>query len=196
MTRNEALEKINKCIALATNVGATEGEKQNAWTMAEKLASKYGFKIVKCEASKATDINFYNRTKKEEPKPAEYVVYKVGRYDARIVSRILYKLGYNFVMVAGGFVMTNDQDFNFEAFKELYKLLLKQYDTDLNSFKLNHYSWNRSWSKEFKKCWVFGVGFGLAGEECKAYMNTFDIAGYKAGAKYSYYSKLIRKEAV
>ena len=30
MTRNEALEKINKCIALATNAGATEGEKQNA----------------------------------------------------------------------------------------------------------------------------------------------------------------------
>ena len=91
--------------------------------------------------------------------------------------------------------MKNDQDFNFEAFKELYKLLLKQYDTDLNSFKLNCYGWNRSWSKEFKKCWIFGVGFGLAGEEHKG-VNTFDIAGYKAGAKYSYYSKLIRKEAV
>ena len=57
MTRNEALEKINKCIALATNAGATDGEKQNAWAMAEKLASKYGFKIVKQEAPKATDIN-------------------------------------------------------------------------------------------------------------------------------------------
>ena len=57
MTRNEALEKINKCIALATNAGATEGEKQNAWAMAEKLASKYGFKIVKQEAPKANSIN-------------------------------------------------------------------------------------------------------------------------------------------
>lgn len=194
MTRNEALEKINKCIALATNVGATEGEKQNAWTMAEKLASKYGFKIVKRETSKATDINL--NTVKEEPKPAEYTVYKVSRFDASIVSRILYKLGYHYAMVAGGFIMKNDQDFNFEAFKELYKLLLKQYDTDLNSFKLSCYGWNRSWSKQFKKGWIFGVGFGLAGEECKAYMNTFDIAGYRAGAKYSYYSKLIRKEAV
>ena len=191
MTRNEALEKINKCISLATNAAAADGEKQNAWAMAEKLASKYGFKIVKCEASKATDIN----TKKEEPKSVEYVVYKVSRFDANIVSRILYKLGYHYVMVAGGFMMTNDQDFDFEAFKELYKLLLKQYDTDLNSFKLNCYGWNRSWSKEFKKCWIFGVGFGLAGEEHKG-VNTFDIAGYKAGAKYSYYSKLIRKEAV
>ena len=192
MTRNEALEKINKCIALATNVGAADGEKQNAWAMAEKLASKYGFKIVKREASKATDIN----TKKEEPKPAEYTVYKVSRFDANIVGRILYKLGYSYAMVAGGFIMKNDQDFNFEAFKELYKLLLKQYDTDLNSFKLSCYGWNRSWSKQFKKGWIFGVGFGLAGEEYKAYMNTFDIAGYNAGAKYSYYSKLIRKEAV
>ena len=194
MTRNEALEKINKCISLATNAAAADGEKQNAWAMAEKLASKYGFKIVKREASKATDINL--NTVKEEPKPAEYTVYKVSRFDANIVGRILYKLGYHFVMVAGGFVMKNDQNFDFEAFKELYKLLLKQYDTDLNNFKLNYYGWNRSWSKEFKKCWTFGVGLGLAGEECKAYMNTFDIAGYNAGAKYSYYSKLIRKEAV
>lgn len=193
MTRNEALEKINKCISLATNTAAADGEKQNAWAMAEKLASKYGFKIVKREASKATDIN--TNTVKEEPRPVEYVVYKVGRYDASIVSRILFKLGYNYVMVAGGFMMKNDQDFNFEAFKELYKLLLKQYDADLNSFKLNYYGWNRSWSKSFKKCWIFGVGFGLAGEECKG-VNTFDIAGYKAGAKYSYYSKFIRKEAV
>ena len=191
MTRNEALEKINKCISLATNAAAADGEKQNAWAMAEKLASKYGFKIVKREASKANSIN----TVKEEPKHAEYTTYKVSRFDANIVGRILYKLGYHFVMVAGGFMMTNDQDFNFEAFKELYKLLLKQYDTDLNSFKLNCYGWNRSWSKQFKKCWIFGVGFGLAGEECKA-MNTFVIAGYNAGAKYSYYSKLIRKEAV
>ena len=194
MTRNEALEKINKCIALATNAGATDGEKQNAWAMAEKLASKYGFKIVKREASKATDINL--NTVKEEPKPAEYTVYKVSRFDAHIVSRILYKLGYHYVTVAGGFMMTNDQDFNFEAFKELYKLLLKQYDTDLNSLKLNNYGWNRSRSKEFKKGWIFGVGLGLAGEECKACMNTFDFVGYEAGAKYSYYSKLIRKEAV
>ena len=191
MTRNEALEKINKCISLATNAAAADGEKQNAWAMAEKLASKYGFKIVKREASKANSIN----TVKEEPKHAEYTTYKVSRFDANIVGRILYKLGYSYVMVAGGFMMTNDQDFNFEAFKELYKLLLKQYDTDLNSFKLNCYGWNRSWSKQFKKCWIFGVGFSLAGEECKA-VNTFVIAGYNAGAKYSYYSKLIRKEAV
>ena len=191
MTRNEALEKINKCISLATNAAAADGEKQNAWAMAEKLASKYGFKIVKREASKANSIN----TVKEEPKHAEYTTYKVSRFDANIVGRILYKLGYHFVMVAGGFMMTNDQDFDFEAFKELYKLLLKQYDTDLNSFKLNCYGWNRSLSKKFKKCWIFGVGFSLAGEECEA-VNTFAIAGYKAGAKYSYYSKLIRKEAV
>ena len=194
MTRNEALEKINKCITLATNAGATEGEKQNAWAMAEKLASKYGFKIVKQEAPKATDINI--NTVKEEPKSVEYVAYKVSRFDARIVSRILFKLGYRYHVTNDGFEMKNDQNFDFEAFKKLYKLLLKQYDTDLNSFKLNYYGWNRSWSKEFKKCWTFGVGLGLAGEECKAYMNTFDIAGYRAGAKYSYYSKLIRKEAV
>src|SRR5574344_1462107 len=144
MTRNEALEKINKCIALATNVGATEGEKQNAWAMAEKLASKYGFKIVKREAPKATDINFYNRTVKEEPKSVEYVVYKVSRFDVRIVSRILYKLGYRYHTFGNSFEMKNDQSFDFEAFKELYKLLLKQYDHDLSYAKASSYCWSRS----------------------------------------------------
>ena len=192
MTRNEALEKINKCIALATNAGATEGEKQNAWAMAEKLASKYGFKIVKQEATKATNINI--NTVKEDPKPVEYVVYKVSRFDARIVSRILYKLGYRYHVTNDGFEMKNDQSFDFEAFKKLYKLLLKQYDEDLNSFKSSSFNWSKSDSIEFKKNWIFGMGAGLAGEEFFFWFNSGVTTGYNAGMKYKSYTKLIRKE--
>ena len=192
MTRNEALEKINKCIALATNVGATEGEKQNAWAMAEKLASKYGFKIVKQEAPKATNINI--NTVKEDPKPVEYVVYKVSRFDVRIVSRILFKLGYRYHVTNDGFEMKNDQSFDFEAFKKLYKLLLKQYDEDLNSFKSSSFNWSKSDSIEFKKNWIFGMGAGLAGEEFFYWFNSSVTAGYNAGMKYKSYTKFIRKE--
>lgn len=192
MTRNEALEKINKCIALATNAGATEGEKQNAWAMAEKLASKYGFKIVKQEAPKATDINI--NTVKEEPKSVEYVVYKVSRFDVRIVSRILFKLGYRYHTFGDSFEMKNDQSFDFEAFKKLYKLLLKQYDEDLNSFKSGSFSWSKSDSIEFKKNWIFGMGAGLAGEEFFYWFDSSVTAGYNAGMKYKSYTKLIRKE--
>ena len=192
MTRNEALEKINKCIALATNAGATDGEKQNAWTMAEKLASKYGFKIVKQEAPKATDINL--NTVKEEPKSVEYVVYKVSRFDVRIVSRILYKLGYRYHTFGNSFEMKNDQSFDFEAFKELYKLLLKQYDHDLSYAKASSYCWSRSDSSQFKKNWIYGMGIGLAGEEFSYWFDDHAAAGYNAGKKYSSYTKLIRKE--
>ena len=192
MTRNEALEKINKCIALATNAGATDGEKQNAWTMAEKLASKYGFKIVKQEAPNATDINL--NTMKAEAKQVEYVAYKVSRYDARIVSRILYKLGYRFYVTNSGFEIRNDQNFDFEAFKKLYKLLLKQYDEDLKSFKYGSFSWSKSDSIEFKKNWIFGMGAALAGEEFSHWFNNHAAAGYNAGMKYRSYTKLIRKE--
>ena len=192
MTRNEALEKINKCIALATNSGATECEKQNAWAMAEKLASKYGFKIVKQEAPKTTGINFYNRTMKEEHKSVQYVVYKVSRFDARIVSRILFKLGYRYAMTDNGFWMSDDQKFDFDAFKKLYKLIMKQYDEDLKSFKV--YGWNRSWSIQFKRDWIFGMGYGLAGEEPQSWFSRFIMAGYNAGMKYKFYTKLIRKE--
>ena len=193
MTRNEALEKINKCIALATNAGATEGEKQNAWAMAEKLASKYGFKIVKQEATKTTDINL--NTVKAETKHVEYVVYKVSRFDARIVSRILYKIGYRYHTFSDSFEMKNDQSFDFEAFKKLYKLLLKQYDEDLNSFKSSSFNWSKSDSIEFKKNWIFGMGAGLAGEEFFYWFNSGITAGYNAGMKYRSYTKLIRKEA-
>lgn len=192
MTRNEALEKINKCIALATNAGATEGEKQNAWAMAEKLASKYGFKIVKQEAPKANDINI--NTMKEEPKSVEYVVYKVSRFDDRIVSRILFKLGYRYHTIDDSFEMSNDQSFDFDAFKKLYKLLLKQYDSDLNSFKSGSSSWSKSDSINFKKEWIFGMGAGLAGEEFFYWFNSGITAGYNAGVKYRSYTKLVRKE--
>ena len=192
MTRNEALEKINKCIALATNAGATEGEKQNAWTMAEKLASKYGFKIVKQEAPKTTDINL--NTVKADPKPVQYVAYKVGRFDARIVARILYKLGYRYHTFSDSFEMKNDQYFDFEAFKELYKLLLKQYDHDLSYAKASSYCWSRSASRQFKNDWIYGMGIGLAGEEFSYWFDNSAAAGYEAGAKYSSYTKLIRKE--
>ena len=190
MTRNEALEKINKCIALATNVGATEGEKQNAWAMAEKLASKYGFKIVKQEAPKANSIN----TVKADSKHVEYVVYKVSRFDVRIVSRILYKLGYRYHTFGDSFEMKNDQSFDFEAFKELYKLLLKQYDHDLSYAKASSYCWSRSDSSQFKKNWIYGMGVGLAGEEFSYWFDNSAAAGYNAGKKYSSYTKLVRKE--
>ena len=192
MTRNEALEKINKCIALATNVGATEGEKQNAWAMAEKLASKYGFKIVKQEAPKANSINI--NTVKEETKSVEYVVYKVSRFDAHIVSRILYKLGYRYHIFSDSFEMKNDQSFDFEAFKELYKLLLKQYDHDLSYAKASSCYWNKSASRQFKNDWIFGMGTGLAGGEFSYWSINSAAAGYNAGVKYRYYTKLIRKE--
>ena len=178
MTRNEALEKINKCIVLATNSGATEGEKQNAWAMAEKLASKYGFKIVKQEA----------------PKPVEYVVYKLSRFDACIVSRILYKLGYLCHMVDCGFSMRNDQNFDFDAFKKLYKLLMHQYDEDLKSFKDTVYGWNTSCSIKFKQEWIFGMGTALAGEEPESWFSCFIMVGYNAGMKYRSYANMIRKE--
>ena len=191
MTRNEALEKINKCIALATNAGATEGEKQNAWAMAEKLASKYGFKIVKQEAPKATNINF--SATKAETKQVEYVAYKVSRFDARIVSRILYTLGYRFYIISDSFEIRNDKSFDFEAFKELYKLLLKQYDEDLNSFKNTVYGWSKRDSILFKKDWIFGMGYGLSGEEFR-WSGSYCKAGYDAGDKFHFYANMIRKE--
>ena len=90
--------------------------------------------------------------------------------------------------------MKNNQNFDFEAFKKLYKLLLKQYDHDLSYTKASSCYWNKSASRQFKNDWIFGMGAGLTGEEFSYWSINSAAAGYNAGKKYSSYTKLIRKE--
>lgn len=70
MNKTEAIEKIKKILALATDRAATPEEKDTALKMANKLADKYGLKIVIPETKpapqystpqqKANPTNFYN----------------------------------------------------------------------------------------------------------------------------------------
>ena len=45
MEKYAAIEKINKLLVLASNAGATEGEKANALEMANKIAAKHGLEL-------------------------------------------------------------------------------------------------------------------------------------------------------
>lgn len=65
MTKAEAIEKVRKILALANDRAASPAEKETALNMADKLAAKYGLKVVTRETKPATQqkanpTNFYN----------------------------------------------------------------------------------------------------------------------------------------
>lgn len=119
MNKNEAIEKINKLFNLANNSGATEGEKQNALEMANKLAKKYNIGV-------------------EKKREYEYICYEFKKYDKKFVFHILISLGYYFSLDDNFFYVRNDIPFNFEAFKTFYKATIKVYEVHLRYMKTNN----------------------------------------------------------
>ena len=57
MDKLQAKEKINKLLRLANDKGATSSERDTALKMANKLASKYGFRIQKGAPSTSNQNN-------------------------------------------------------------------------------------------------------------------------------------------
>ena len=62
MDRIQAKEKINKLLRLANDKGATESERETALDMANKLASKFSFKIQRGTPSQHSQETFTRPT--------------------------------------------------------------------------------------------------------------------------------------
>lgn len=171
MNKNEAIEKINKLFNLANNSGATEGEKQNALEMANKLAKKYNIGV-------------------EKKREYEYICYEFKNYDKKFVLYILTFLDYHFRLDNNCFYVRNDIPFNFEAFKTFYKAMIKVYEVHLRYMKVNNAKWSKRDSIEFKKGWIAGFTVALRGIERKQSTKYFDF-GYHAFLSISEYAKAI-----
>nr|DAQ11906.1 MAG TPA: Protein of unknown function (DUF2786) [Caudoviricetes sp.] len=171
MNKNEAIEKINKLFNLANNSGATEGEKQNALEMVNKLAKKYNIGV-------------------EKKREYEYICYEFKKYDKKFVFHILTSLGYYFSLDDNFFYVRNDIPFNFEAFKTFYKATIKVYEVHLRYMKTNNAKWDKSDSIEFKRSWIVGFATALRGIERKHSTKYFDF-GYHAFLSISEYAKAI-----
>lgn len=146
MDKKAAIEKINKLLALASNSAATEGEKNNALEMANKIASKYGLKIIKCEEQKTVQ------------KPSEYKAkfFTVSYFDQYIVVPVLKILNVKFKCnpATKEILSFNMSDKDIEKFKVLYKALYKEYANNLNRNKQFKSEWTRNDTKSYRKLFL------------------------------------------
>ncbi len=149
MDKKAAIEKINKLLTLASNNAATEGEKNNALEMANKIASKHGLKIVKREEQKPMQKSNEYKAK----------FFTVSYFDQYIVIPVLKILNIKFKCNPNTkeILSFNMSDKDIETFKVLYKALYKEYASRLNRNKRFKSEWTRSDTKSYRRLFLIAL---------------------------------------
>lgn len=121
MDRMQAKEKINKLLALANDKGATASEKETALDLANKLASRYSFKIQKGNAStsynSATLITYY---------------FDIKCFNKKLVGKLLSYFGIENWELIGKKIVSfkTTKEFDVNRFREYYKRLHPIYNRE------------------------------------------------------------------
>ena len=124
MDRIQAKEKINKLLRLANDKGATESERETALDMANKLASKFSFKIQRGTPSQHSQETF--------TRPAvEKFCYEfyLNCFNKKFVSFLLGYFGIKMWYQVGkkGVRFDSYIKFNVDEFKKFYKKFVSVY---------------------------------------------------------------------
>ena len=124
MDRIQAKEKINKLLRLANDKGATESERETALDMANKLASKFSFKIQRGTPSQHSQQTF--------TRPAvEKFCYEfyLNCFNKKFVSFLLGFFGIKMWYQIGkkGVRFDSYIKFNVDEFKKFYKKFVSVY---------------------------------------------------------------------
>ena len=124
MDRIQAKEKINKLLRLANDKGATESERETALDMANKLASKFSFKIQRGTPSQHSQETFTRPT-------VEKFCYEfyLNCFNKKFVSFLLGFFGIkNWAMSGKNSVLFISYiKFNVDEFKKFYKKFVSVY---------------------------------------------------------------------
>lgn len=141
MNRIQAKEKINKLLKLANDKGATESERSTALEMANKIASKHGYKIQKVAPQNSTSDKFeeilnnirYN-SKKIQKNRYEF---DLNCFNKKHVTAFINIIGFNDYFFTGKktVIIYTYKKFDVEAFKKFYKDFVSHYYKGLK--KLN-----------------------------------------------------------
>lgn len=128
MDRIQAKEKINKLLRLANDKSATQSERETALEMANKLASKFSFKIQRGTPSQHSQEvhNPSNCTWKHSPFHYEF---DLNCFNKKFVSFILMFYGVKSWYVVGKKTVVFDSwiQFNIDEFKKFYKEFVSVY---------------------------------------------------------------------
>lgn len=124
MDRIQAKEKINKLLRLANDKGATESERETALDMANKLASKFSFKIQRGTPSQHSQETFTHPV-------VEKFCYEfyLNCFNKKFVSFLLGFFGIKNWSMSGknSVLFISYIKFNVDEFKKFYKKFVSVY---------------------------------------------------------------------
>lgn len=142
MDRIQAKEKINKLLKLANDKGATESERSTALEMANKIASKHGYKIQKAAPQNSTSDRFneilnnirYN-TRNIQKNRYEF---DLNCFNKKHVIAFMNIIGFNDYFFTGKktVIIYTYKNFDVEAFKKFYKDFVSHYYRGLKKLGL------------------------------------------------------------
>lgn len=124
MDRIQAKEKINKLLRLANDKGATESERETALDMANKLASKFSFKIQRGTPSQHSQETFTRPTVEKF-----HYEFDLNCFNKKFVSFLLGYFGIKMWFQVGKKCVRFDSyiKFNVDEFKKFYKKFVSVY---------------------------------------------------------------------
>ena len=124
MDRIQAKEKINKLLRLANDKGATESERETALDMANKLASKFSFKI-----QRGTPSQHSQETSIRPTVEKFHYEFDLNCFNKKFVSFLLGYFGLKMWFQVGkkGVRFDSYIRFNVDEFKKFYKKFVSVY---------------------------------------------------------------------
>ena len=124
MDRIQAKEKINKLLRLANDKGATESERETALDMANKLASKFSFKI-----QRGTPSQHSQETSIRPTVEKFHYEFDLNCFNKKFVSFLLGYFGIKMWFQVGkkGVRFDSYIRFNVDEFKKFYKKFVSVY---------------------------------------------------------------------
>ena len=124
MDRIQAKEKINKLLRLANDKGATESERETALDMANKLASKFSFKI-----QRGTPSQHSQETSIRPTVEKFHYEFDLNCFNKKFVSFLLGYFGLKMWFQVGkkGVRFDSYVRFNVDEFKKFYKKFVSVY---------------------------------------------------------------------
>ena len=124
MDRIQAKEKINKLLRLANDKGATESERETALDMANKLASKFSFKI-----QRGTPSQHSQETSTRPTVEKFHYEFDLNCFNKKFVSFLLGYFGIKMWYQVGkkGVRFDSYIKFNVDEFKKFYKKFVSVY---------------------------------------------------------------------
>ena len=124
MDRIQAKEKINKLLRFANDKGATESERETALDMANKLASKFSFKIQRGTPSQHSQVTYTRPTVDQF-----HYEFDLNCFNKKFVSFLLGYFGIKMWYQVGkkGVRFDSYIKFNVDEFKKFYKKFVSVY---------------------------------------------------------------------